>query len=253
MKRMSVWRGFQEEMKMLLLEDMGFPINEVSAANNVISTDMCVRDGETANHLLIHCDVAWRIWGIFLKDWNIKWATPPDIITLISSWPTRSTSRRNGLVLKVLPAAIIWNLWEERNLRAFQGVSKEVMGIVDVVKLTVAYWLHNRGVFKDSRTYRTGKNQMRHQFHSYSKRKRKGEPARKFQSSPKPETEKVMLTLQTLEETPPILSLALCTFGAYGMCKATVMVKGHVFVWVSGTRGQDDLKQLRPLPMEFAI
>ncbi|XP_026384899.1 uncharacterized protein LOC113280496 [Papaver somniferum] len=96
---------------------------------------MCVRDGETANHLLIHCDVAWRIWGIFLKGWNIKCATPPDIITLISSWPS---SRRNGLVLKVLPAAIIWNLWEER-LRAFQGVSKEVVGIVDVVKLTVAY------------------------------------------------------------------------------------------------------------------
>ncbi|XP_026420634.1 uncharacterized protein LOC113316701 [Papaver somniferum] len=74
---------------------------------------MCVRDGESAKHLLIHCDLAWRIWGLFLMDWNIKWATPPDITSLISSWPVRSNSKRKVLVLKVLPAAILWNFWKE--------------------------------------------------------------------------------------------------------------------------------------------
>lgn len=75
------------------------------------------------------------------------WVTPPDLITLIRSWPTRAISPRRQLVLKVLPAAVLWCLWDERNKKAFDNVSRNEKAIIDSVKLTIAYWLHNRGVF----------------------------------------------------------------------------------------------------------
>ncbi|XP_026410093.1 uncharacterized protein LOC113305226 [Papaver somniferum] len=81
-------------------------------------------------------------------EWSFKWVTPPNLLTLIISWPLRANTARKSMVLKVLSAAVLWCLWDERNMRAFQNTSKDEYGIINSVKLTVAYWFHNRGVFR---------------------------------------------------------------------------------------------------------
>ncbi|XP_026397994.1 uncharacterized protein LOC113293634 [Papaver somniferum] len=69
--------------------------------------------------------------------------------TLLNAWSFKTTPGRKATVLKVLPAAIMWSLWKETNMRAFQNITKTQEGIIDSIKWTVAYWLHDKGPFKN--------------------------------------------------------------------------------------------------------
>lgn len=37
---------------------------------------MCKRDGESVNHLLLHCPVAWEVWNYLFRLANISWVMP---------------------------------------------------------------------------------------------------------------------------------------------------------------------------------
>ncbi|XP_026431501.1 uncharacterized protein LOC113328689 [Papaver somniferum] len=71
---------------------------------------LCVQDGESSNHLLVHCKVALTVWCFFPNEFSLKWVIPPDFLSLISSRPVKANSLRKTLVLRCLPDAISWCL-----------------------------------------------------------------------------------------------------------------------------------------------
>ncbi|XP_026431500.1 uncharacterized protein LOC113328687 [Papaver somniferum] len=111
---------------------------------------MCISDAETPVHLILHCSVASHIWNFFRAEFKLIWTTPPTIDVAISSWPCPSSKSRKNLVIKALPAAILWFLWKERNRRALNNKTLIIAKIIQKIKHTIAYWLNLQPEFQNS-------------------------------------------------------------------------------------------------------
>jgi len=44
--------------------------------------NMCKNSGESIDHLLLHCDVAWDIWSFFYSLFRVEWAMPRRVLDL---------------------------------------------------------------------------------------------------------------------------------------------------------------------------
>ena len=47
---------------------------------------MCCSNGETVDHLLLHCPVANVLWSWSFKAFGIQWVLPGTVAALLSSW-----------------------------------------------------------------------------------------------------------------------------------------------------------------------
>lgn len=47
---------------------------------------MCLRVEETVDHLLLGCEVAWKMWIAFLNLFGCHWVLPNRLIELILAW-----------------------------------------------------------------------------------------------------------------------------------------------------------------------
>jgi hypothetical protein len=47
---------------------------------------MCQSDGESVNHLLMHCSVAQELWNMILNMFGVSWVMPRDVVDLLSCW-----------------------------------------------------------------------------------------------------------------------------------------------------------------------
>lgn len=86
---------------------------------------MCRSDGESVNHLLIHCPVAWELWNFVLNLFHLSWVMPRSIKEIFRSWSLYKRRKRSSL-WDAAPLAVYWTIWKERNQRAFDN---EVMSI----------------------------------------------------------------------------------------------------------------------------
>jgi hypothetical protein len=47
---------------------------------------MCKRNGESVDHLLLHCDVASAIWSAFFSRFGLSWVMPRRVVDLYDCW-----------------------------------------------------------------------------------------------------------------------------------------------------------------------
>ena len=47
---------------------------------------MCRSDGESVNHLLMHCSVAQELWNMILNMFGVSWVMPRDVVDLLACW-----------------------------------------------------------------------------------------------------------------------------------------------------------------------
>lgn len=86
---------------------------------------MCINDAETPIYRLLYCSVASHIWNFFGAEFK-----------LICTWPCPLSMSRKNLVIKVLPVAILWSQWKERNDRAFNkllAIAKIIQNIKHII------------------------------------------------------------------------------------------------------------------------
>jgi hypothetical protein len=46
------------------------------------------RDGVFVDHLLLHCEVVWAIWNVFLSQFGLSWVMPRKVFDLYACWWT---------------------------------------------------------------------------------------------------------------------------------------------------------------------
>jgi hypothetical protein len=80
---------------------------------------MCKINGETVDHLLLHCEVARVLWNAIFSRFSLSWAMPLREIDLFACWWTGGRSL-NAVVWKMISSYFIWCLWRERNDRNFE-------------------------------------------------------------------------------------------------------------------------------------
>lgn len=84
---------------------------------------LCLKEAESVNQLFLQCPWAYSIWCDFLLHFNVKWAAPPSVKSLVWLWSAalgKGFSRKGEVIWRCIPSAFCWGLWKKRNARIFK-------------------------------------------------------------------------------------------------------------------------------------
>ena len=76
---------------------------------------------ENANHILLHCAVAWRLWCNLLKKAGCVWIMPESLSSFLVQWPYVFSSARNRKLWSLIGHLLLWEVWKARNERIFNS------------------------------------------------------------------------------------------------------------------------------------
>jgi len=80
-----------------------------------------IKNEETVNHLLTHCDYISDLWHLVFKLFRVSWAMPSNILELLHCWKTRVRGHSKEAIWKVILAFLMWSIWREMNRRLFEN------------------------------------------------------------------------------------------------------------------------------------
>uniref|UniRef100_A0A2N9EFL4 Reverse transcriptase domain-containing protein n=1 Tax=Fagus sylvatica TaxID=28930 RepID=A0A2N9EFL4_FAGSY len=109
---------------------------------------MCKADGETVDHLLLHCSYAKELWDMVFGLFGIQWVMPKRVIELLYCWI--GSVGRNSVIWKAIPHCIMWCLWQERNARTFEDCELSVVDLKLHFYRSLLEWMSATGLFKIS-------------------------------------------------------------------------------------------------------
>ena len=81
---------------------------------------MCCCDGETVDHLLLHCTLARVLWSFVFTAFGIHWVTPKRVVDLLLSW-RNWFGKHHSSIWNLVPSCLMWSVWRERNARTFEN------------------------------------------------------------------------------------------------------------------------------------
>jgi len=87
---------------------------------------MCKKHGESIDHLLLYCDVAWVVWSYFYILFGVEWVMPSSVLDLLSGWGTLLGRGSAIRIWKQVLLCVLWGLWRERNSKLFEDVEVTV-------------------------------------------------------------------------------------------------------------------------------
>jgi hypothetical protein len=91
----------------------------------------CKRDGESVDHILLHCDVASALWNNIFSRFGISWVMPRSVLDLVACWWKFGRSR-STTTWKMVPICIFWSIWRERNLRCFENLESSLEKVLEL-------------------------------------------------------------------------------------------------------------------------
>ena len=72
---------------------------------------MCKRNGESVDHLLIHCPIAFDLWSMVFTLFGIRCVMPKIVVELLACWQEKFGRHRKMAV----PHCLMWCIWQERS------------------------------------------------------------------------------------------------------------------------------------------
>ena len=82
---------------------------------------MCRCNGETMDHLLLHCGKAYRLWSLVFRSFGISWVLPRLVADTLFGW-WNWLGKHSSSVWNLAPLCLMWCLWRERNWRTFEDM-----------------------------------------------------------------------------------------------------------------------------------
>ena len=83
----------------------------------------CKLDGESVDHLLLHCEVARSLWNTIMSHFGLSWVMPNSVLDLMACWWSTGNSR-SAVAWKMVPLCLMWCIWRERNNRDFDNLER---------------------------------------------------------------------------------------------------------------------------------
>ncbi|OVA17172.1 Reverse transcriptase zinc-binding domain [Macleaya cordata] len=120
------------------------PTQDILAKKGMIIVNrcyLCRSDGESVNHMLLHCPFTREIWTSFLVEFGISWAFQKEVKYVFAEGVTKCFSEKGSVLWRLLPFAVCWIVWRERNERCFNVNEKEIERLIIEVKAILFYWL----------------------------------------------------------------------------------------------------------------
>lgn len=103
---------------------------------------------ETLEHLFVNCSWVQLIWNYFISSMQVMWVMPRTFHSILLNWGILRTTKRRRIVWQILPFAICWELWLERNKRVHGGRTRSKNEVIYVVKLDICLWSSDTDIFK---------------------------------------------------------------------------------------------------------
>jgi hypothetical protein len=100
---------------------------------------MCCCNGETVDHLLIHCSMASALWSWILGVFGISWVLPQTVAELLFSW-WNGLGRHSSDVWNLVPLCLMWSVWREHNSRTFEDGSSTDIQLRDCFASNLFEW-----------------------------------------------------------------------------------------------------------------
>ena len=102
---------------------------------------LCKADGESINHLLLHCPVARDLWNLVCSLFGVSWVMPRGVVDLLFCWNGSLGSHEAGNIWKMIPHYLMWCLWCECNSRTFNGEETSIPALKFRFLQTLFEWL----------------------------------------------------------------------------------------------------------------
>jgi len=105
---------------------------------------MCAGGLETANHLMLHCTYAMKVWDGVMRWLGFNVVIPPNLFSLWECWDGVSNNKKIRKGLRMIWHAVVWSLWRARNDRIFNNSFREMEELVEDIKVLSWRWCLNR-------------------------------------------------------------------------------------------------------------
>ena len=80
-------------------------------------------DGESVDHLLIHCEVARALWNSILCRFGLSWVMPNKVVYQMAFWWSGGNFR-SAVIWKRMLLCLMWCIWRVRNDRNFDNLER---------------------------------------------------------------------------------------------------------------------------------
>ncbi|RVW92839.1 LINE-1 retrotransposable element ORF2 protein [Vitis vinifera] len=110
---------------------------------------LCMKQGETVDHLFLHCPLTMGLWYRLFQLTKIDWVPPRSIFDMLSTNFNGFGSSKRGIVLwQAACIALLWVVWRERNARIFEGKTRNLENLWDMIHFLASLWVSCSKVFK---------------------------------------------------------------------------------------------------------
>jgi hypothetical protein len=101
---------------------------------------MCKRNGESVDHLLLHCDVARELWSAIFSLFGVTWVMPETVLDMLVCWRGQMGNRSVLPVWRIAPLCVLWIVWRERNARCFEDSEKSMIELLNFMLHSLFVW-----------------------------------------------------------------------------------------------------------------
>jgi hypothetical protein len=90
---------------------------------------MCKMNGESVDHLVLHCEVSCVLWNAIFSRFSLSWVMPLWVVDLFACWWMGGRSQ-SAIVWKMVPCCFLWCLWMERNDKQFEDRERTIKELI---------------------------------------------------------------------------------------------------------------------------
>ena len=102
---------------------------------------MCKSNGESIEHIFLHCEVARELWaGIFSRA-GLSWIMPKSVTELLACWKRQHHCPQLEATWKMVPLCLLWCIWMERNERCFNNKERNAGELWNFFVFSLVQWL----------------------------------------------------------------------------------------------------------------
>lgn len=101
---------------------------------------LCWKAAESNTHLFLHYEETMKLWHFFFNSFNLVWVFREDVKANIWEWSSKKGNSLKQRLWGLIPSAIWWTVWNERNNRIFMGKFKNSDQILQEVKILLYHW-----------------------------------------------------------------------------------------------------------------
>ena len=102
---------------------------------------MCKCNGESIDHLLLHCPIASDLWSMILVLFGVSWVMPKSVVELLACWQGCFGRHWNGHICMVILHCLMWCIWRERNSKSYEDTRSSLPNLKLLFFRTLLDWL----------------------------------------------------------------------------------------------------------------